>query len=128
MLSSRHTAWFPLTGAVSKAIVLAMRSRVSSLIAFCALAVCLSCQAAEVFDQWDHTIQTGSDTEYTFVVLALCVGVSYSLGWFAPQLDAPTVAISVVPSPTFDSFFACWIRRVPAPLLPGSPPPLSLRI
>ena len=31
-----------------------------------------------MFDQWDHTIQTGNDTEYGLVVLALCIGVAYS--------------------------------------------------
>jgi len=32
-----------------------------------------------MFDHWDHTLQTGQDTEYTFVVLALCVGTLYAL-------------------------------------------------
>jgi hypothetical protein len=32
-----------------------------------------------MFDSWDHSLQTGQDTEYTFVVLALCVGVVYVL-------------------------------------------------
>ena len=43
------------------------------------LLVCFACPLIEMFDQWDHTAQTGSDTEYTFVVLALCIGVAYTL-------------------------------------------------
>lgn len=31
-----------------------------------------------MFDHWDHTAQTGNDTEYTFVILGLCVGAVYA--------------------------------------------------
>ena len=105
-----------------------MRSRASLVIALAALAICLSCQAVEMFDQWDHTVQTGSDTEYTFVVLALCVGVTYSLRWFVPEIgrtDASTAALS---HPVFDSMFSCMIQRTSAVLVPASPPSVSLRI
>jgi hypothetical protein len=43
------------------------------------LLTCIICPLAETFDHWDHTLQTGNDTEYALVVLALSVGVSYSL-------------------------------------------------
>jgi hypothetical protein len=33
-------------------------------------------------DNWDHTTQTGNDTEYALVVLALCVGMAYSFARF----------------------------------------------
>jgi hypothetical protein len=35
-----------------------------------------------MFDTWDNTVQTGSETEYTLVVMALCVGVAYSFARF----------------------------------------------
>ena len=35
-----------------------------------------------MFDSWDPPIQTGNDTEFTLVVLALCVGVAYSFSRF----------------------------------------------
>jgi hypothetical protein len=35
-----------------------------------------------MFDNWDHTVQTGNDTEYSVVLLALCVGVLYSFARF----------------------------------------------
>ena len=47
-----------------------------------ALLVCLVCPFLEMFDTWDHTVPTGNDTEYTLVVVALCVGVAYSLARF----------------------------------------------
>ena len=43
-----------------------------------ALAICFVCPLVEMFDQWDHTMQTGNDTEYALVVLALCVGAAYT--------------------------------------------------
>jgi len=33
------------------------------------LVVCLVLSLVELFDRWDHTIQTGNDTEYTLVIL-----------------------------------------------------------
>jgi len=42
------------------------------------LAVCFVCPVVEMFDHWDHTIQTGNDTEYALVVVALCIGTSYA--------------------------------------------------
>ena len=105
-----------------------MRSRTSFLIALCALAICLSCQVAEIFDQWDHTVQTGSDTEYTFVVLTLCVGVAYSLKWFAPEISLPQTRTPAAFRPRLDSLFAAFIPQAPPVLTPASPPVISLRI
>src|SRR5437660_12872472 len=46
------------------------------------LLTCLVCPLVEMFDNWDHSLQTGNDTEYGLVVLALCVGVAYSFARF----------------------------------------------
>ena len=105
-----------------------MRSRASFFIALCALAICLSCQVAEIFDQWDHTAQTGSDTEYTFVVLALCAGVAYSLKWFAPEVSLLVSRTPAALRPRLDSLFIPSIHQACAVLIPASPPPVSLRI
>jgi hypothetical protein len=43
-----------------------------------ALVICLVCPILEIFDDWDHTMQTGNDSEYALVVLALCVGAANS--------------------------------------------------
>src|SRR5215468_8394641 len=64
-----------------------------------ALLICLLCPILETFDTWDHTLQTGNDTEYTLVVLALCVGVAYSFARFILKPGVlGLVARSVVPS------------------------------
>ena len=109
-------------------MVWTMRSRASFIIATLVLAICFVCHVAEMFDQWDHTLQTGNDTEYTFVVLALCVGVAYSLKWFMPRItlpDSQTEAISYprIPSIIFDP--TNWSSVVP---IPASPPAAALRI
>src|SRR5579863_7323715 len=60
-----------------------MQPRTSQIVATLVLLICLICPVLEMFDQWDHTAQTGNDTEYTFVVLGLCVGVLYTFARFA---------------------------------------------
>jgi hypothetical protein len=55
-----------------------MRSLASRITATLALLICVVCPLLETFDSWDLTMQTGSDTEYALVVVALCVGVAYS--------------------------------------------------
>jgi hypothetical protein len=54
-----------------------MRLILSRLMAITVLVTCIACPLVEVFDRWDHTLQNGNDTEYTFVVLVLCLGVLY---------------------------------------------------
>ena len=59
-----------------------MRSRAYRIVATVILVTCLVCPLVELFDNWDHTTQTGNDTEYALVVLALCVGATYSVARF----------------------------------------------
>jgi hypothetical protein len=106
-----------------------MQARASRIAVTLALFTCLSCPLIEMFDNWDHTIQTGNDTEYGLVVLALCVGVAYS---FARFIFKSTVVGFVAKS----GFASCSLKSFcSAPcsftfLLfdATSPPPLPLRI
>jgi hypothetical protein len=52
------------------------------------LLTCLICPLLELFDSWDDTIQSGNDTEYALVILALCVGVAYSFARFISKSRA----------------------------------------
>jgi hypothetical protein len=109
-------------------MVWTMRSRASFIIATLLLAICFVCHVAEIFDQWDHTLQTGDDTEYTFVILALCVGVAYSLKWFVPRITLADSLIEALSYPRFHPLFstlANWSAVVP---FPASPPAPALRI
>jgi|SRR5580692_3178799 hypothetical protein len=106
-----------------------MRSRTLRITVTLVLLTCLVCPLVELFDNWDHTVQTGNDTEYTLVVLALCVGVAYSLARFisksmvlafvAKSVFAPSLQKSVFSTPC--SFTLLLFDAT-------SPPPLPLRI
>jgi len=71
------------------------------------LLTCLICPLLEMFDSWDDTIQTGNDTEYTLVVLALCMGVAYSVARFTRKSALlGFVAKSIFASPAKSFLFA----------------------
>lgn len=62
------------------------------------LLTCLICPLLETFDSWDQTDKTGDDIEYALVLIALCVGGSYSLVRFVFQSALVTVAKKVFAS------------------------------
>jgi hypothetical protein len=108
------------------AILQVMRSRASRITVTLVLLTCLVCPLVETFDNWDHTIQTGNDTEYALVVLALCVGVAYSfarfifksalLGFVANSIFAPLARKSL--HSVSCSFTLLLSDAISPPLLP----------
>jgi hypothetical protein len=93
------------------------------------LTICLVCPLVEIFDHWDHTIQTGQDVEYTLVLLALCMGATYSFARFILTCSLSGFTAGVfLNSGLRKSFLSAtsWFTV----LLPGptSPPTLALRI
>ena len=106
-----------------------MRSRLLHVGIVFILVVCLVCPLVELFDHWDHTIQTGSDTEYTLVILALCAGAVYSF----PRLIFKSVPLGIVAKSVFassaqKSFFSAPCSFTSLLFDATSPPPLPLRI
>ena len=82
-----------------------------------------------MFDTWDHTIQTGNDTEYTLVVLALCVGVAYSFARFIfKSALLGFIAKSVFASCAQKYFLSAACGFTLLLFDATSPPPLPLRI
>jgi|SRR5579859_2644674 len=106
-----------------------MRFRSSQFLAAAVLLVCLICPVLEMFDHWDNTAQTGNDTEYTFVVLGLCIGVGYAFARFIfqvalrPRTSGDIFAKSDPRPLSFGGISSFFV--IPIPL---SPPILSLRI
>jgi hypothetical protein len=93
------------------------------------LLTCLICPLVEMFDNWDHTIQTGNDTECALVVLALCVGVAYSFARFIfKSALLGFVAKSVFASCPQKSFFSAPCSFTSLLFDATSSPPLPLRI
>src|SRR6266851_10349777 len=106
-----------------------MRFRASQAIITLVLITCLVCPLVELFDRWDHTMQTGNDTEYTLVLLALCVGVAYSFARFIFKSGLlGFVAKSVFASHALKSFFSAPCSFTFLLFDATSPPPLPLRI
>jgi hypothetical protein len=106
-----------------------MRDRMSQFVAILVLMICLICPVLEMFDQWDHTVQTGNDTEYTFVVLGLCVGVLYTFARFSFGLPLLRSARSVVSGLCVHNSLRSGDRRLFFIVnIPLSPPVLALRI
>ena len=68
-------------------VSLTARSRLSTIIpvrrillrwaVLITLAAMLGGHMTELFDHWENTLQTGSDVDYTVVILAACAGVVF---------------------------------------------------
>jgi len=109
------------------AILETMGSRASRTIGTFALLTCLICPILETLDRWDPPIQTGNDTEYTLVIVALCVGAAYlftrliskssQLGVVAKRATARCVRKPLISAPCSTLLF-----------YDTGPPPLPLRV
>jgi hypothetical protein len=93
------------------------------------LLTCLVCPLLETFDSWDDTIQSGNDTEYALVILALCVGVAYSFSRFISKSELfGIVTKSIFTSCTQKSFLSTQCTFSLLLFDATSPPALPLRI
>jgi hypothetical protein len=101
-----------------------VRQYLLQLRAFLLLLVCLCAQVAEIFDFWDHTLQTGKDIEYSLVIVALIVGSGFGLAHVA-AVATRTVSLMSCLLPTFDGSGSWAVLPVPTT---GYSPPLPLRI
>lgn len=104
-----------------------MSSQASRIVATLILLACLVCPVLELFDHWDHTAQTGNDTEYALVVVGVCIGVTYAFARFflPPVIETTSKVILNFSLVTLarggrGSFFIVLIQL--------SPPALALRI
>jgi hypothetical protein len=92
------------------------------------VAICVGGPIVEMFDQWDHTVQDGKDTEADAVIAALCVGIGISLAGVAVQcvraLASQSQRISIAKSPPVRLGSSCVIDCSN----PGDSPPLPLRV
>ncbi len=105
-----------------------MRTRASFIAGGIALAICVVCPLVDLFDQWDHALQTGNDTEYPLVILALCVGAAFVLGRLLVTLTPNLPLSSIRYALQFALNSLPFIIRPTASSLASASPPLSLRI
>jgi hypothetical protein len=106
-----------------------VRYRAPQITAAVILLVCVLCPIIDSFDTWDDALQTGNETEYTFVIVALSVGLSYFFS--AAALRFVTVRLRTQISRSL----VCRARvrvmnlaRIGLLLDDAGPPLLSLRI
>ena len=63
-----------MTCGISLAVVAA---KILKLALYAVLLVWLTWPIVELFDTWDQPVDTGNDSQYTFVVLGICAGAVY---------------------------------------------------
>ena len=86
------------------------------------LVVCLGSCVSEIFDHWDHTMQTGHDTESTLVMLASLAGAVLVMARVVARAAPRTCRL-------FHSPYVCReAGGIPQAITSGASPPLSLRI
>jgi hypothetical protein len=94
------------------------------------LSICIVCPLIETLDYWDHTLQTGNDTEYAFLILGLCAGASYAVARAALRIIASLssqgagILAEGLPVITFAAAYSLFIVAS----LSASPPLTALRI
>jgi hypothetical protein len=105
-----------------------MQARISQATEALALAICFICPVLEIFDHWDHTLKTGTDTEYVLVALALCVGLMYSVAQVMIALCGNFFAriAAYICGNKYSTVLS--LSAVPLPAASESPPLFSLRI
>src|ERR1700716_1373734 len=106
-----------------------MRSRAKPIIVTLVLAICLVCPLVDMFDYWDHAPQTGNDTEYTFVILGLCVGALYTFARAVLKISGGSQPRRAAGAYGFLRIFIQGsLNLVVKSLFPASPPLTALRV
>jgi putative Mn2+ efflux pump MntP len=91
------------------------------------LAICIGGPIVEMFDQWDHTLQDGNDTEADAVVAALCVGVAIAIGTIAVVARLRALASNSRAHVAVARIISAAVASLAAPIATTSPP-IPLRV
>jgi len=91
------------------------------------LAICIGGPIVEMFDQWDHTLQDGNDTEASVVVAALCVGVAMAIGTIVVVARIRALASNSQPYTVAPRFISFAVTSLASPI-PTPSPPTPLRV
>lgn len=111
--------------------------RILKLALFVVLLVWLSWPIVEMFDTWDQPVDTGNDSQYTFVVLGICAGAVFVFSRRRQELllIAVSKVIRSVGKMRFWHLFVApfvrflsWTPDTPSPPAAPSPSVAILRI
>jgi len=86
------------------------------------LAICIGGPIVEMFDQWDHTLQDGNDTEADAVVAALCIGVAMAIGTIVVVARLRALASSSRPHVVAPQVISVAVASLASPIATTSPP------
>ena len=104
----------------------AVRRGIPVTVVLLVVAVLLSTQVSELFDTWDHTLETGNDIEFSLTVVALCVGACV---WFASLLWRCFPRLVSKVHSAFSNpplLLSPWAQEKHCGPLSPSPPPLRI--
>ena len=61
------------------------------------IAISLGAPIVDLFDTWDQSLETGTDTEANVAVVALCIGIAFAIGTIviAGRIRALSSALAV---------------------------------
>lgn len=102
---------------------LILRRSLIQIGAFLILAICVAGHVSEIFDDWDHTVQTGNDIDYGIVTVALIAGAVIGFTHLAALL-MPAVSVTFRPLSSFTGLLPISLN----PNFTGYSPPPPLRI
>ena len=92
------------------------------------LAACLACPIMQMFDCWDHELQTGQDTESTILFFAVCIGATLVVLRAVVRVDQPSGSgPAESPFSRFVGSLGILVRAASA-AAPFPSPPANLRI
>jgi len=91
------------------------------------LAICIGGPIVEMFDQWDHTLQDGNDTEADAVVAALCVGVAMAIGTIVVVARLRALASNSRSHVVVPRIISVAVACLASPI-PTTSPPTLLRV
>lgn len=90
------------------------------------LGAMLGGHVTELFDHWDHTLQTGKDIDYSLVVVAACLGVAFvAIRELALVLRRLLAANT---QPISEPLLATDLRSIPEISVCGPSPPIPIPV
>jgi hypothetical protein len=92
------------------------------------LAICLLCPLIDMFDYWDHAPQTGNDTEYTIVIVGLCIGALYTFARVVLKISRSARSEGTAAIDGCLALSSTSLNLILNGLISASPPLTALRI
>src|SRR5882757_5856976 len=105
-----------------------MRSSAKPMVVTLVLAICLLCPLVDMFDYWDHAPQTGNDTEYTILIVGLCVGALYTFARVVLNVSRSARSNGTAVIDNCSALSRTLLNFIANTLISASPPPAALRI